>query len=165
MYSWKSYIVYHLNCWCKFWISSIGALILDVGQLTVAGVSCETSIQPAHSQAISCSPTSRWSTTEYDLNCLSSKLLVQVLNFFYLHNFTNDMTLKKVNLLTSPLLKNNADSWCFFHSFPHFPCSCVFFIDDGKLGGNPLFWVVFFSLVYENFDYFDWMCEFFFFWL
>jgi len=32
------------------------APILDVGLLTVAGVSCEASDQPAHSQAISCSP-------------------------------------------------------------------------------------------------------------
>jgi hypothetical protein len=32
---------------------------LDVGLLTVAGVSYEASNQPAHSQAISCSPTPR----------------------------------------------------------------------------------------------------------
>jgi hypothetical protein len=32
------------------------APILDVGLLTVVGVSCEASVQPAHSQAISCSP-------------------------------------------------------------------------------------------------------------
>jgi hypothetical protein len=34
-----------------------GAPILQVGQLTIAGVSCEASVQPVHSQAISCSPT------------------------------------------------------------------------------------------------------------
>jgi hypothetical protein len=39
------------------------APILDVGLLTVAGVTCEASDQPTHSQAISCSPTPRWSAT------------------------------------------------------------------------------------------------------
>jgi hypothetical protein len=34
------------------------APILDVGLLTVVGVSCEASVQLAHSQAISCSPMS-----------------------------------------------------------------------------------------------------------
>jgi hypothetical protein len=38
-------------------IISFGAPLLDVGKLTVAGVSCEASDQPAHSQVISYSPT------------------------------------------------------------------------------------------------------------
>jgi hypothetical protein len=33
--------------------------ILDVGLITIVGVSCEASIQPAHLQAISCSSTPR----------------------------------------------------------------------------------------------------------
>jgi hypothetical protein len=40
------------------------APILDVGLLTVVGVSCEASVQLAHLQAISCSPTLRWSMTK-----------------------------------------------------------------------------------------------------
>ncbi len=35
------------------------APILDVGLLTVVAVSCKASVQPAHSQAISCSPMPR----------------------------------------------------------------------------------------------------------
>jgi hypothetical protein len=49
----------------SLWICvSFDAPILDVGLLTVAGVSYEASDQPAHSQAISCSPMSRWSVTK-----------------------------------------------------------------------------------------------------
>jgi hypothetical protein len=43
-----------------FFSLSLCAPILDVGLLTVVGVSYEVSIQSVHSQAISCSPTSRW---------------------------------------------------------------------------------------------------------
>jgi hypothetical protein len=48
----------------KFFHILFDAPILDVGLLSVAGVSCEPNDQPAHSQAISCSPTPRWSAME-----------------------------------------------------------------------------------------------------
>jgi hypothetical protein len=48
----------------RYLVFLLYALILDVGLLTVAGVSYEASDQPAHSQAISYSPMPRWSVTE-----------------------------------------------------------------------------------------------------
>jgi hypothetical protein len=48
----------------KFFHILFDAPILDVGLLSVAGVSCKPNDQLAHSQAISCSPTPRWSTME-----------------------------------------------------------------------------------------------------
>jgi hypothetical protein len=50
----------------SFWVFpfSFDAPILDVGLLTVVGVSYEANDQPAHSQAISYFSTPRWSVTK-----------------------------------------------------------------------------------------------------
>jgi hypothetical protein len=56
------------------------------------------------------------------IHCLPSKLIIQVLNFFYLHKsiFTKNMIQENVTFLTFPLLKNNTHPWLFFSSiFPY----------------------------------------------
>lgn len=59
----------------------------------------------------------------YYHTCLPYRLLMQAVNFFYLHKyiFSKDMIQEKLNFLTFPLLKNNAH-FCYFLSlfFPYF---------------------------------------------
>jgi hypothetical protein len=62
------------------------------------------------------------------IHCLPSKLIIQVLNFFYLHKsiFTKNMIQENVTFLTFPLLKNNTHPWLFFSPYLSiFTCSSV----------------------------------------